>query len=42
MSSEDKELFQFRSYQVNLNNPVAISRKYEKEKVIKPQITNLN
>ena len=33
----NKELFQYRSYQVDITNPVAF-KKSEKEKIIKPQI----
>jgi hypothetical protein len=43
MSLEDSngELFQFKSYEININNPVAINRKKsEREKKINPQIVN--
>ena len=43
MSLEDSngELLQFKSYEININNPVAINRKKsEREKKINPQIVN--
>ena len=43
MSLEDsnREIFQFKSYEININNPVAINlKKSEREKKINPQMVN--
>ena len=35
LEDSNREILQFKSYQANLNNPVAINKSSEKEKVIK-------
>ena len=40
MNSEDnnEEILQFKSYEININNPISINKKSEKEKKINPEI----
>ena len=38
LEESNREILPFRSYEVSLKNPVAFSKKSEKEKIIKPVI----
>ena len=38
LEESNREILPFRSYEVSLKNPVAFSKKSEKEKIIRPEI----